>query len=248
MSTPRPSSTVMLIRDHNEQIEVLLVQRSKELKTNAGAWVFPGGNVDEEDYASISNINNREKTEDDNFIAAQYAAVREADEETGITIELGDLTPFAHWTTPKVIPRRYSTWFFLAYYNDKQDVTVDGSEIVGYRWATPDRILNLHRSGEIAMIPPTFVSLQKILPFSSCKDAFTALEKTQPFHYNPRMAIDKTADESNTPKGENIFTGKGIRTMLYEGDAGYETQNYHAEGPRHRLVMNGTEWHYESNF
>ncbi|MGI1677944.1 MAG: NUDIX hydrolase [Cellvibrionaceae bacterium] len=248
MSAPRPSSTVMLIRDHNDQIEVLLVQRSKELKTNAGAWVFPGGNVDEADYTSIANKENDDRTDEDHFFAAQHAAVREADEETGISITLDHLTPFAHWTTPKVIPRRYATWFFLAHYNDDQDVTVDGSEIVGYRWATPDRILNLHRSGEITMIPPTFVSLQKILPFSSCQDAFAALEKTQPFHYNPRMAIDKTADESNTPKGENIFTGKGFRTMLYEGDAGYETQNFHAEGSRHRLIMSGTEWCYESDF
>ncbi len=247
MSTPRPSATVMLIRDHKDQIEVLLVQRSKELKTNAGAWVFPGGNIDEADYSSITNINEREKTEDDHFIAAQHAAVREAEEETGITITLDHLTPFAHWTTPKVIPRRYATWFFLAHYSNDQDVTVDGSEIVGYRWATPDRILDLHKNAEITMIPPTFVSLQKILKFSSCQEAFTALERTQPFHYNPRMAIDKNAD-ATTLKGEKIFTGKGIRTMLYEGDAGYETQDFHAEGPKHRLMMQGTDWYYESDF
>ena len=33
---------------------------------------------------------------------------------------------------------------------------------------------------------------------------------------------------------------------LWHGDAGYETGDATAEGPRHRLVMSGTRpWHYE---
>ena len=49
--TPTPAASVLLIRDTNKQIEVFMIKRS--MKTNfGGAWVFPGGKIDNEDTSS----------------------------------------------------------------------------------------------------------------------------------------------------------------------------------------------------
>jgi 8-oxo-dGTP pyrophosphatase MutT (NUDIX family) len=45
---PKPASTVLLIRDSQDSIEVFMIKRAAT--TNFGnAWVFPGGKVDAED-------------------------------------------------------------------------------------------------------------------------------------------------------------------------------------------------------
>lgn len=47
--TPRPASTVMLLRDGGNGIEVFTVQRASTMAFVAGATVFPGGSVDPSD-------------------------------------------------------------------------------------------------------------------------------------------------------------------------------------------------------
>ena len=47
-SEPKPAATVLLVRTIEEAVEVFMIQRS--IKTNfGGAWVFPGGKLDEYD-------------------------------------------------------------------------------------------------------------------------------------------------------------------------------------------------------
>ena len=46
-----PAATVVLLRDGEAGIEVLLGRRSSRLDFHGGAWVFPGGRIDPEDYA-----------------------------------------------------------------------------------------------------------------------------------------------------------------------------------------------------
>ncbi len=47
--TPRPASTVVILRDGNAGIEVFMVERHREIDFASGAIVFPGGKVDPED-------------------------------------------------------------------------------------------------------------------------------------------------------------------------------------------------------
>jgi hypothetical protein len=54
-SEPKPAATVLLVRTIKEAVEVFMIQRS--IKTNfGGAWVFPGGKLDE--YDLKDDINN----------------------------------------------------------------------------------------------------------------------------------------------------------------------------------------------
>lgn len=219
MSLPSPSSTVMLLRDTNDKgIEALLVRRNDKLATGGGAWVFPGGRVDPLDYGDS----------EDSFLAAENAALRETFEETGVVLSRADLTPFAHWTTPAGTRRRFATWFFIAHAREPVEVTVDGGEIVDYRWLAPQAALQAQRAGQITIMPPTFVSLSLLDRFESCVAAVAGFQEQAVRHFNPLIF--------NTERG---------RIILYDDDAGYATRDLDTPGRRHRILIEGNEWHYE---
>ncbi len=46
---PRPAATVLLLRDSDSGIEVLMTRRSPTASFAPGAYVFPGGNIDTAD-------------------------------------------------------------------------------------------------------------------------------------------------------------------------------------------------------
>ena len=98
-----PAATVVVLRDGVKGLEVLLGRRSSNLAFHGGAWVFPGGRIDPEDYAGAPA---------DLEAAARRAAVREAKEEAGVDVVAATLVHFSNWTTPEISPKRFATWFF----------------------------------------------------------------------------------------------------------------------------------------
>ena len=93
----RPAATVLLLRDTEGGLEALLLRRHKRSGFAAGAWVFPGGTVDEGDR-DLSLVERLEGptpmqwadrlgvTDPAEALAFAVAAVREAFEETGILL------------------------------------------------------------------------------------------------------------------------------------------------------------------
>ncbi|MBC7780675.1 MAG: MBL fold metallo-hydrolase [Proteobacteria bacterium] len=107
---PRPAATLVLLRDADHGPEVLLLQRSPHLDFMAGAFVFPGGGVDDTDRAA--DIGARCVGLDDTRASAVLgleqgglayfvAAIRETFEEAGLLLgyepagHLLDLQPAA---------------------------------------------------------------------------------------------------------------------------------------------------------
>src|SRR3954447_2182492 len=87
-----PAATVVLVRDGEGGLEVLLARRSSKLAFHGGAWVFPGGRIDPDDYADMP---------DDVCAAARRAAAREAKEEAGVDVDADGLVHVSNWTTPE---------------------------------------------------------------------------------------------------------------------------------------------------
>ncbi len=81
-----PSASVLLVRDGNDGLEVLMMERANHLSFAAGAFVFPGGKLDpsDSDYGFWSRrIHDTCRFSD---FAYRMAAIRELAEETGILL------------------------------------------------------------------------------------------------------------------------------------------------------------------
>jgi recombination protein RecT len=82
---PRPAATVLLLRDSDHGVEVLMTRRSPTASFAPGAYVFPGGAIDAADAAAHA-IAARRPTQDDLRLTQAIAAIRESFEELGILL------------------------------------------------------------------------------------------------------------------------------------------------------------------
>ena len=222
-SPPIAASTVILLRDSDSGPEVLMMHRTSSIAFG-GAWVFPGGKLDPEDYAASGTDPGSAA---DAIEASRHAAVREAMEEGGITIDLDELVAHSHWMPPPVAPKRFSTWFFIAPATD-EDVVVDQGEITEHAWMRPADALQKQREREIELAPPTWVTLHGLCDVSSVEEALTrSATQLVPFY---ATSVGRLGDDP---------------VALWHGDAAYETGDTSLEGGRHRLIMQRGGWRFE---
>src|SRR5690606_15157479 len=121
----KPSASIILTRHGARQIESVLMRRYDEMAFSSG-WVLPGSKIDPEDYRCVKEVCTGEELE---ISAALHAAVRETQEEAGVTIPVEELVLMSCWTTPVLGDRpRFRTWFFVAPMNE-QVIVVDGNEM-----------------------------------------------------------------------------------------------------------------------
>lgn len=147
-----------------------------------GAFVFPGGAVDEVDYTR-----GQAPGWDDARIAAPtrdahalvHAAVRELAEEASVSIEPSTLTFFSHWITPLGIPRRFDTYFFITPAPPDAIGVADSVETHDAQWLTPRQALDAHRRGDMHMFFPTIKHLERLAAFDTI-DALLAFAREKP--------------------------------------------------------------------
>ncbi|MEN0062707.1 MAG: NUDIX hydrolase [Myxococcota bacterium] len=92
----RPASTVLLLRDGTEGLEVFMVQRHHRSGFMPNAWVFPGGRVDETDQLAAHSrvlgtapLAERLARQAEDAAGFGVAAVRETFEESGVWLGTG---------------------------------------------------------------------------------------------------------------------------------------------------------------
>ncbi|WP_051279950.1 NUDIX hydrolase [Hellea balneolensis] len=211
-----PAATVMVLRDYNGRLEVLMLRRNRQLKSFGGAWVFPGGRVDEVDAPGEGEVER-----------ARAAAIRETLEETGLDIEGADMAVLSCWIPPVQEKRRFSTWFFIVRAPDML-VQIDQGEIHDYRWVCPKEFLESVPSPDIMIVPPTYVSLTTLTQFSNVDSVISYIHGAKTDIFETRFAKDD----------------QGFVT-LWKADAAYENLDFEAEGPRHRLLCRPDKWEYQ---
>ncbi len=156
MVVAHPAATVVLMTEIENGFKVLLVKRNEKLEFCGGAWVFPGGRVDAEDY--------QKTTSNDLNEIAKFAAVREVYEETGLNIQVDSLLFMEHFTTPAFSPKRFSTYFYITSVQESV-VRVDGSEILDHKWIAPQDALAEHEEQTIYLPMPTMFILERIATY-----------------------------------------------------------------------------------
>lgn len=221
MTQISPAATTLIIREVQDEIEVLLLKRSSKLAFAPDFWVFPGGRIDAEDGSLEA---------EDILATAKIAAAREAMEEANIKVSPKDMHHYCHWTTPSGGNRRFATWFFHCKAPSKDIIKVDDSEIVDHLWIKPQKALSKMAQGKLGLLPPTFISLERIKNAKSYADA--------------KKEYDRTGIVTATP---NTTIIDGVFYCLYDGDSGYATTDVSLTSSKHRLIVdqkNG-KYHFE---
>lgn len=91
-AVPRDAATVVVVRDANGRLEVLLLQRAERGDHNSGAWVFPGGLLDPGDREAVPDgpFDDAQASArlgvERGGLAFYLAALRECFEESGILL------------------------------------------------------------------------------------------------------------------------------------------------------------------
>ncbi|WP_350347551.1 NUDIX domain-containing protein [Agromyces sp. G08B096] len=218
------AATVVLLRDGELGVEVLLAERPRDRGSFAGAWVFPGGAVEAADLG--------DGDDPESEAAARRAAVRETEEEVGLVIDPAELVPFSSWTPPAGSPKRLITTFFAARVPDGE-VRPAPDEVASVAWLRPAEALDRHAAGILTLWPPTWVTLHGLQDAASVDEALAALRAREVRPYVSRF------DDTRT-------------TVIWQEDAGFaadatddEDASAEASGARrHRLVMERLPWVY----
>lgn len=220
----RPASTVVVLREALGKpeglpppsgwpppIEVLMVKRNDKVAFMAGAYVFPGGRVDEADREAPlegrptshdqSRFTDLGPSEDATY---RRAAVRELMEEANVRIEPGDLEPFAHWVTPEIEIRRYDTRFFLARMPKGQQARHDDSETTAFAWLSPTEAVDKCLAGEVLLPPPTWTTLKQLAAFATVDEVFAWARSKPIVRVMPGFHKDDTATMLTLP-GDPLF-------------------------------------------
>lgn len=192
MNEPRPAATVVVARvlPHDDGFEVYLVKRHGRAGFMAGAHVFPGGRVDDDDAHwdldpfAVAAV--RETFEECGVLLARHESglpmtssslvdavsarvaggenFRSALLSVGLSPDVEALTPIAWWITPEAEPKRFDTRFFFAqipaWQRDRADV--DGDEVTEGLWSTPRAALEAYARRDIALAPPTLATLEDL--------------------------------------------------------------------------------------
>ncbi|HUO11513.1 MAG TPA: NUDIX hydrolase [Caulobacteraceae bacterium] len=108
--------------------------------------------------------------------------------ELDVYLDLEALTVFAHWITPKLTPKRFDTWFYLAAAPADQLAQCDGSETVDAEWIEPREALRLGETKERTIIFPTRMNLQLLAEAASSDDAVQRARAREVVTVEPQIA------------------------------------------------------------
>ncbi|HTQ15008.1 MAG TPA: hypothetical protein VMH86_14120 [Rhizomicrobium sp.] len=113
------------------------------------------------------------------------------------------LAHFAHWVTPKNMPRRFDTHFFLAAVPDGHAGSHDGRESVDSVWIRPNDAIEDRKRWNV--IFPTKLNLMKLAKSATAADAIAAAAASVPLTVEPW-----------------VESGPNGQVLRIRDDAGYE--------------------------
>jgi 8-oxo-dGTP pyrophosphatase MutT (NUDIX family) len=195
-----PAATLIVVRERTHgPPELLMVERAQDMAFAGGAWVFPGGRIDQADEELAESLGPEDA-------AARVAAIREAVEETaipvglsptpnraislemqrdllaevpiqtllkrnGLKLEIDALTPLARWVPRFHATRRFDTLFFVARAPEGDLVpNVAERECKGAHWVSAVDVLERDKAGELQLIFPTRRTLERLAQHSSLEE------------------------------------------------------------------------------
>ncbi len=195
--TPRPASTLVLVRDGEDGVETFLMRRPLTMKFAPGMSVYPGGALDDADFADpitetldadfVENNAARASASVSEFRGLLACAIRETLEEAGVEIaDPHDVVLVDHWVTPEHESRRFDVRFFIARLPESQTAFVASGEADHAEWIRPSDALERYSRDELPMLRPTLEILRLIETFDSVEQAIAAAQSREVVARMPR--------------------------------------------------------------
>jgi 8-oxo-dGTP pyrophosphatase MutT (NUDIX family) len=154
------AATVVLLRDSEAGIECLMVRKNSG-QAFGGMWVFPGGRVEDGDGTGLEGAGVPRSGRRPRRPAWCSTPPRWSRSPTGRRLR-----------PPPAATRPGSSWGRSP--DGAADVIVDGGEIGDHLWTPPAVALELHAAGDIELVPPTWVTLQRLAEAGAVMDSATA--------------------------------------------------------------------------
>ncbi|PCI32331.1 MAG: hypothetical protein COB54_07475 [Alphaproteobacteria bacterium] len=123
-------------------------------------------------------------------------------ERSGVTLDMSDCLPFAHWITPTAYPIRFDTRFFLCVAPEGQLPSPDGHEITEVEWMHP---MTLVEESDGVLMFPTMMNLKMLGQAKSVAEALKLLAE--------RTIVTVTPE---------VIVGEKLRFRKIPADAGYD--------------------------
>ena len=191
-----------------------MVRRNDKVAFMAGAYVFPGGRVDDADVATAGG---------DEALAFRIAAARELHEEAGVRADAADMILIAHWVTPEIETRRFDTRFFLVRMPPGQEAKYDDGETTELSWLTPDEAIRRCERGEIMLPPPTWTTLKRMRRHQTLDELFSWAQSVAIPRVQPQFLKDEAQTMLTLPGDPTYPTIEGwdvpedTRFLLQDG-------------------------------
>lgn len=210
-------------------MQLLMVRRAERSEFMGGAYVFPGGSVDEIDDSVLARRAVR-WAGDPAEAPWRAAALRELVEEAGVVLGEGTvpigvngeavyrsvldsgfcldadrLAYLSNWVTPAGLPKRFDTRFFVASVPPGTKAQADATEVFDSVWVTPAQALE--RAAEWNVPFPTRRHLELL-------DGFEAPEAV--------MAFARGLEEVPRVEPRVAVSDNGLVRVLLPGDPDYE--------------------------
>ena len=130
------------VRETFEECGVLLAGRSAE--------------------AALGDASGEDWEADRQALAGKSISLAELLIRRGLMLRSDLLTPWSRWITPEAEPRRYDARFFVARLPEGQRALGGTGESDEAAWLGPDAALAAAEAGDLALLPPTAVTLQEL--------------------------------------------------------------------------------------
>lgn len=108
----------------------------------------------------------------------------------GLRADAGRLEALSRWITPRAEARRYDTRFYLLVLPPGQAGRHDQHETTSSFWATPARVLERWRSGEIFLAPPTSRTVEIFADARNLDEALAVARRQQLAPVCPHFVLD----------------------------------------------------------
>lgn len=147
-------------------------------------------------------------------IAAGKASFLAAIENAGLALALDTLTPYAHWITPAMMPKRFDTRFYIAHAPKTQEALCDGAETVDATWIAPEDALAAARDGRRKIIFPTRLNVELLTSSANADAAIAAARARKIVTVTPEVVRENGAQVLKIP----AEAGYSVTTEPLEGN------------------------------